>query len=298
VVSLVELAAQFRSVPSSAITAAVIAIAGGIMLLAERIAPLRRSVEPKLRRVVRNLSAGGVSFALMSLLQAPLLQPVGRWIVRGRIGLLQLVQWPRWLETLIAVVLLDYTLWWWHWASHRVPFFWRFHLVHHVDRDLDTTTALRFHFGELALSIPVRAVQMLLIGVDAQMLWLWQTILFASILFHHSNARLPIGLEKFLVKFVVTPRMHGIHHSDRLNETNTNWSSLLSWWDYLHGTLLLDVPQAEITIGVPAYSAASDVTIGKILLLPFTRQRRDFHLPDGQLALGEHVPAHTGSLRI
>jgi sterol desaturase/sphingolipid hydroxylase (fatty acid hydroxylase superfamily) len=282
----VELAEQFRSAPSSAITAAVIAIVGGTMLLAERIAPLRRTVESKLRHILRNLSTGGISLALMSLVQMPLLQPVAAWIVRDRIGLLQLVQWPRWAETLAGIVLLDYTLWWWHWASHRVPFFWRFHLVHHIDRDLDTSTALRFHFGELALSIPVRAAQMILIGVDPRTLWLWQTILFASILFHHANVRLPLRVERLLVRLIVTPRMHGIHHSDHLDETNTNWSSLLSWWDYLHGTILLSVPQAEITIGVPAYSAPSGVTIGKILLLPFKQQRRDFHLP-GSLAVRE-----------
>jgi sterol desaturase/sphingolipid hydroxylase (fatty acid hydroxylase superfamily) len=76
---------------------------------------------------------------------------------------------------------------------------------------------------------------------------------------------------------IVTPRMHGIHHSDRLNETNSNWSSLLSWWDYLHGTMRLDVPQSEIAIGVPAYADPSEVTVGKMLLLPFKKQRRDFH---------------------
>jgi sterol desaturase/sphingolipid hydroxylase (fatty acid hydroxylase superfamily) len=228
-----------------------------------------------------------VALALIPLLQAPLLQPVASWIVRDRIGLLQLVHWPRWIETLVAIVLLDYTLWWWHWANHRIPFFWRFHLVHHIDRDLDTTTALRFHFGELALSIPVRAAQMILIGVDTHTLWLWQTILFASILFHHANVRLPLRVERLLVRLIVTPRMHGIHHSDCLNETNTNWSSLLSWWDYLHGTILLNVPQAEITIGVPAYSTASESTVGKMLFQPFKRQRHDFHLADGRLAVRE-----------
>jgi sterol desaturase/sphingolipid hydroxylase (fatty acid hydroxylase superfamily) len=260
------------------------------MLFAERIAPLRRTVESKLRRLTRNLSLGGVSLAIMTLLQAPLLQPVASWIVRQRIGLLQAVQWPRWIETIVAIVLLDYTLWWWHWASHRVPFFWRFHLVHHVDRDLDSSTALRFHFGELALSIPVRAAQMVIIGVDPQALWLWQTILFGSLLFHHANLRLPLRVERVLVRLIVTPRMHGIHHSDSLNETNSNWSSLISWWDYLHRTILLSVPQKRITIGVPAYSEASDVTIGRMLVLPFIRQRRDFHRIDGTLSIREHEP--------
>jgi sterol desaturase/sphingolipid hydroxylase (fatty acid hydroxylase superfamily) len=246
------------------------------MMLAERLVPLRPAMENKLRRTIRNLFTGGVGLACMTLLQAPLLQPVASWIVRERIGLLHAVEWPRWAEILVAVVLLDYTLWWWHWANHRVPFLWRFHLVHHVDRDLDSSTALRFHFGELVLSVPVRAAQMILIGVDPFSLWLWQTILFASILFHHANLRLPLGLERVLVRLIVTPRMHGIHHSDRQEETNSNWSSLLSVWDFVHRTFRLDVPDETITIGVPAYHDPRDVTIGKILTLPFRRQRSDW----------------------
>ncbi|HEV7242047.1 MAG TPA: sterol desaturase family protein [Thermoanaerobaculia bacterium] len=244
------------------------------MLLAERFAPLRSSVESKSRRVLRNLIIGGVSLALTPLLQAVFLQPVASWIVHDRVGLLQAANWPRWVQIAIAFVLLDYTLWWWHWANHRVPFFWRFHLVHHADRDLDTSTALRFHFVELALSIPVRAAQMIVIGVDPQTLWLWQTILFASILFHHANVRLPLAMERWLVRLIVTPRMHGIHHSDRLEETNTNYSSLVSVWDVLHRTLRLDVPQERVVIGVPGCDTPADVTIGKMLLLPFRRRGR------------------------
>jgi len=255
----------------------VILLAGSGMLLAERFAPLRRSVESKFRRVVRNLGFAGVSLAVTTLLQAPLLQPVASWIVRDHIGLLQAIHWPRWIETAIGIILLDYTLWWWHWANHRVPFFWRFHLVHHADRDLDTSTALRFHFGEMALSIPVRAAQMILIGVEPRTLWLWQTILFASILFHHANVRLPRSFESVLVRLIVTPRMHGIHHSDRMDETNSNWSSLLSVWDVLHRTLRLDVPDERIVIGVPAYRDARDVTVGRMLLLPFRPQRDDWN---------------------
>ncbi|HEV2720897.1 MAG TPA: sterol desaturase family protein, partial [Thermoanaerobaculia bacterium] len=213
------------------ITAAVIVVTGGVLLLAETLSPLRRRVEPKLRRVARNLSIGGIALVITPLLQALILQPAAAAIARHRIGLLQAVEWPRWLEIAVGVVFLDYTLWWWHWANHRVPFFWRFHLVHHVDRDLDASTALRFHFGELALSVPVRALQMAIIGADPFTLWLWQTIVFASILFHHSNLRLPMAFERVLVRFIVTPRMHGIHHSDRLDDTDSNWSNLLSFWD-------------------------------------------------------------------
>ncbi|HEX7680389.1 MAG TPA: sterol desaturase family protein [Thermoanaerobaculia bacterium] len=260
----------------SAVTALVIVTVGTLMLLGEWAAPLRATVEPKVRRIVRNLSTGAVSLVIANLLQPLLLLPVVAWAQRERIGLLHYVHWPRWAELLAMVVLLDYTLWWWHWANHRVPFFWRFHLVHHVDRDLDTSTALRFHFGELALSIPFRVLQVVVIGVDAHGLWLWQTILFASILFHHSNIRLPPHIERLLVRLIVTPRMHGIHHSDVAGHTNSNWSSLLSAWDVLHGTSRLDVPQESIRIGVPAYDDPDDVTLGKILVLPFQHPRNDW----------------------
>jgi sterol desaturase/sphingolipid hydroxylase (fatty acid hydroxylase superfamily) len=107
-------------------------------------------------------------------------------------------------------------------------------------------------------------------------LWLFQTILFASILFHHSNLRLPEKLERVLVRILVTPRMHGIHHSDRYEETNSNWASLLTLWDFVHRTFRMDVPEERITIGVPAYRDPSEVTVGKILTLPFRRQRDDW----------------------
>jgi sterol desaturase/sphingolipid hydroxylase (fatty acid hydroxylase superfamily) len=105
---------------------------------------------------------------------------------------------------------------------------------------------------------------------------LWQTILFASILFHHSNVRLPLALERVLVRLIVTPRMHGIHHSDREDETNSNWSSMFSVWDFLHRTFRLDVPNEDVVIGVPAYRDGRDVTIGKLLTMPFRKQRKDW----------------------
>src|SRR5438552_17910069 len=95
---------------------------------------------------------------------------------------------------------------------------------------------------------------------------------------------MPLSFERVLVRFIVTPQMHGIHHSDRLNETNSNWSSLLSVWDYLHGTIVLNVPQPEITIRVPAYQPPAEVTNRQVLLLPFKRERDDFHLPDSILS--------------
>jgi len=142
----------------------------------------------------------------------------------------------------LAVLLLDYSLYVWHVLTHRVPLLWRFHLVHHVDLDMDASTALRFHLGELLLSVPWRAAQIGLIGVSWRVYAIWQALLMLSILFHHSNFRLPLRVEGYLNRLIVTPRMHGIHHSIASDEVNSNWSSGLSFWDRLHGTLRLDVP--------------------------------------------------------
>lgn len=180
---------------------------------------------------------------------------------------------PIWLETALAVLLLDYSLYAWHVLTHKVPFLWRFHVVHHIDLDLDASTALRFHFGELILSVPWRAAQIVLIGVSPLSLSVWQTALHISILFHHSNVRLPNEFERRLNRLIVTPRMHGIHHSTVHEETDSNWSSGLTIWDRLHGTLRLNVPRNEITIGVAEYGERRDVEFLKLLAMPFTLQK-------------------------
>lgn len=272
---------------AAAITAAVIAIVFGTMLILEHFRPLRRSVEPKPRRVIRNFVVAALAVATATLLQLPVLVPLSRWVLVKRVGILQLAALPTAVHVVAAIVLLDYTLWIWHWANHRLPFLWRFHLVHHIDRDLDSSTALRFHFGEHALSLFYRCAQIVIIGASPLAVWTWQLILFAAILFHHANVELPAALERHLVRFIVTPRMHGIHHSDYLNETNSNWSSLLSCWDFLHRTILLSVPQRDVVIGVPAFQDLREVTIGKILWLPFRHRGEDW-IRDGVVHVREH----------
>lgn len=245
----------------------------------ERRRPLRRKVESKLVRDARNLAVAAAGGATLRLLEAPVADRLTRLVERRRWGLLKLAPLPRWLEVPLAVVLLDYTLYLWHVLTHRSPFLWRFHVVHHADLDLDTTTAIRFHFGELAISVAWRAAQIALLGVGPTSLAAWQTALFVSVLFHHSNVRLPAAAERRLVRFVVTPRMHGIHHSIVREETDSNWSSGLTVWDRLHGTLKLDVPQEEITIGVPAFREPEQVTIGRSLALPFEEQPDSWQFP-------------------
>jgi sterol desaturase/sphingolipid hydroxylase (fatty acid hydroxylase superfamily) len=177
---------------------------------------------------------------------------------------------------------MDYAYWWWHWAMHMVPVFWRFHNVHHTDLDLDVSTAARFHFGEMILSTGFLSLAVLLFGIGPIMLVVFFATFEAATLFHHSNWRLPIQVERFLNLILVTPRMHGIHHSIVQRETNSNWGTIFCWWDKLHRTLRRDVPQDAITIGVAAYREENELTLGKLFALPF-RAQREWRLPNGNI---------------
>lgn len=262
---------RFRPLPPW-VSGAIAAATFGVLFWQEIRRPLRKSVEPKLRRNVRNLVVAGLAGVALEVAEQPVAALLSSFVARQHWGLLQQVELPFWLEVVGGVLLLDYTLYWWHVATHRVAWLWRFHAVHHVDLDLDASTATRFHFGEITQSVAWRAAQIVLIGVTPLSLSIWQAALIASILFHHSNVRLSGATERRLSRFIVTPRMHGIHHSTVKNETDSNWSSGFNFWDRLHGTLRLDVPQDEITIGVPAFQDPAKVTLPKILAMPFCDQ--------------------------
>src|SRR5262245_32955574 len=262
-----------------------IAVLGGIavysvLLEFELRSPLRRSVESTLTRNVRNLTIAGLSAVAVNIAQTPIAMRLAVLVGEKKWGLLGLVSLPLWAEVVLAVVLLDYTLYVWHVLTHRVPFLWRFHVVHHVDLDMDASTALRFHAAEIVVSIPWRAAQIVVLGVSPPTFLFWQSALLVSTMFHHANLRLPLALERRLAWLVVTPRLHGIHHSCVRDETDSNWSSGLTLWDRLHGTFRFDVPQERITIGVPAYRSPTDVELGRMLALPFGRQRPSWELFD------------------
>jgi sterol desaturase/sphingolipid hydroxylase (fatty acid hydroxylase superfamily) len=243
------------------------------LVVLEQRRPLRAQTESALRRNLRNLAVAGISVAVLRLLQKPLTDRATAFVERRRFGLLARASMPSAIKAPLALMLMDYTLYIWHVLTHRVSWIWRFHRIHHLDRDLSASTALRFHFAELALSIPWRVAQILLIGIGRRTFALWQQLLLLSILFHHANLRLPRRIERRLVRFIVTPRMHGIHHSNRGEEVHSNWSSGLTLWDRLHGTLRLDVPQHAITIGVPDQTSADTPDLRTVLMRPLATRR-------------------------
>lgn len=254
---------------------------GLALLYFENKRPLRKTRQDKIRRNVRNLFMSVTTAATIRASEKPLTGYLMREGERRNFGLLRMIRMPVWLEVVLSVVLLDYTLFVWHYLTHRVPLLWRLHQAHHVDLDLDASTALRFHPIEMLLSAPWRGAQVFFLGISPLALSTWQLLTLLEIMFHHSNVRLPLEFERKLVRIIVTPRMHGIHHSVVHRETDSNWSTIFTWPDLLHKTLRLNVPQDRITIGVQAFQDPEELTLGGVLKMPVTAARPKWRLADG-----------------
>lgn len=151
-------------------------------------------------------------------------------------GLFQALDWPGWVEGLLAIVVLDFVLWAQHWLTHRVPVFWRFHRVHHADTDMDVTTALRFHPVEIGASALVKVAAVYALGPAVWAVIAFEVILNGTALFTHADIRLPARLERTVGRVLVTPAMHRLHHSPDRAEHDTNFGFALSLWDRLFGT--------------------------------------------------------------
>lgn len=258
------------------------AFAAGLFVL-QQIFPLRRRTTSLGGRLVVNVVLTAVAFATAALTVAPVSTAMLGLVHERGIGILALVSLPAGIEVLAAFLLMDFTFYWWHRANHRIRLLWRFHNVHHIDPDLDVTTSFRFHAGEMALSAGFRVIQISLIGMSALTFFLYQLVFNASTIFHHSNLKLPIRVERALNALIVTPRMHGVHHSTVREETNSNYSVVLRWWDMLWRTLHVNVPQSAVKIGVPAYHRPRDNRIWPAIIMPFTDQRDYWRTDNGDV---------------
>lgn len=244
--------------------------------------PLRRQHFSAVTRLLRNgiLAAPGLLASRLILVPIPFV--ISLWAARHHFGLFHWLQLPPAIGLIAGVLCYDYAYYWWHKFMHLAPFFWRFHNVHHTDLDMDVSTASRFHLGEVLFSIFFRVAVVGGLGLSVWTLAVYELLFSAANQFQHSNWRLPLSLERFLNYLLVTPRMHGIHHSIVQRETNSNWGTVFCWWDWLHRTLRIDIRQDDITIGVAAYRDETELTFGKLFLLPF-RKPRAWRLPDGEV---------------
>ena len=273
------------------LTLAVTATVFVALFVLERFIPLRRRCSSVLPRVILNLIISAAAFAVAAILVRPAAMATLSWVTQKPFGLVHLVALPPALGFIASFLLMDLTFYWLHLANHRIGFLWRFHNVHHIDPDLDVSTGFRFHFGEVTMSAAFRVVQVLFIGISMPAFAVYELVFQANTLFHHSNLRLPIRLERMLNKVLVTPRMHGIHHSQVRRETNSNYGIVFPWWDRVHRTIGLNIPQAEIAIGIAGYSQPDDNQLRSALLMPFRKQRDYWRRSDGTVVEREKAPA-------
>ena len=244
-----------------------------VMAVWEMCAPRRPLTQSKPQRWSSNLG-----LALLNNLVWRLLMPAGAvglalgLQARGW-GLFNAAELPAWFEIAAAVVLFDLAIYAQHWVFHRVPWLWRLHLVHHVDLDFDTTTGIRFHTVETLLSFAWKGVVIALLGAPALAVMIFEILLNGTALFNHSNARLPLWLDRVLRLVLVTPDMHRVHHSVENHETNSNYGFCLSWWDFLFCTYDAqpDAGHDAMTIGRPEFRDPNVERLPFMLRLPFQR---------------------------
>jgi sterol desaturase/sphingolipid hydroxylase (fatty acid hydroxylase superfamily) len=218
------------------------------------------------RRTGRNLTLFAINLALGPLIVVP----ITLWATGFSLGLRPL-WWSGWAGLLLDILLLDLWIYWWHRANHVVPVLWRFHAVHHLDETLDTTTAFRFHAGEVALSALVRAVVIVLFDLPLASVILFEALVQASAIFHHSDTRLPKHLERALSRVIITPSIHWVHHHARRADTDSNYGTIFSFWDPLFASRSRTRRILGMPIGV---ESLEDVPLPALLVRPFVAQPR------------------------
>ncbi|MGH1352497.1 MAG: sterol desaturase family protein [Methyloligellaceae bacterium] len=246
----------------------------------ELIIPRRELKTAKSHRWFTNLSIamiGNAAVRLMGMVALPIVAMSAAIYANSKgWGILSNVEMPLWVQIIISVIVLDLAIYLQHVASHHIPFLWRLHKVHHADRDIDVTTAVRFHPGEIVLSMVYKVGLVFVLGPPVFAVFLFEVILSSCAMFNHSNIRLPEGLDRVLRLFIVTPDMHRVHHSVRVNETNSNYGFNISVWDYVFGTYIRQPEDGHegMRIGLEEYQSPKPTRLGWSLLLPFRADPR------------------------
>ncbi len=246
---------------------------GGLVffLILELIRPYRRPIVSKLKRWIINLGMTAVNTVVLAAVFGTAILATAAYVTEHHLGALNAVAMPYWLKVVLAVLFLDFMIWVWHLLNHVAPLLWRFHRVHHCDLNMDGSTATRFHMGELAISAVLKIGLVYVIGADPLGVILFEALLVLCAQFVHSSFRISPALERLILPVLVPPSMHRVHHSVRIKERNTNYGTILSVWDRIMGTFLMEVDQAGIKIGVGGHYDASKQGLGRLLVMPFTR---------------------------
>jgi sterol desaturase/sphingolipid hydroxylase (fatty acid hydroxylase superfamily) len=242
-----------------------------LFAVAETWRPLMARVAARQARWPVNLGLGAVSSLVMRLALPGAIVLAAVWAQMRGWGALNQIEGPWWLEALVALALLDMTIYVQHVAMHKIPLLWRLHRVHHADADMDVTTAVRFHPVEIVLSALYKIILVVLLGVDPVVVIAYEAMLSAMAVYTHANLRHPLLLERVLRIVIVTPDMHRVHHSDRPAETDSNFGNTLSLWDRLFGTYRA-IAQTPLRIGLADVKSERSSQFAWTLMSPFAER--------------------------
>jgi len=245
----------------------------GFIFWLEGIFPLFEERSQRICHAWPNLAMGAINGLLIGFLFSGITVQVIQTAQAKEWGILHMLGDSGWERGLAAILLFDLWMYLWHRANHRIPFLWRFHRTHHSDTELDSTSALRFHFGEIAFSSVLRLIVIPLIGISYIELLVYEILLQPVIIFHHSNVALPEKIDRILRAVIVTPNMHRVHHSQIQTETDSNYSSIFSWWDRLAGTFKRREDTKAIVFGLPYFREPQWQSFAGMLRTPFTSSK-------------------------
>lgn len=222
---------------------------------------------------------GNLGVAVLDSLLARVVAPAGAvgfalFAEARGMGFFHFINWPGWLEFVVAVVGLDCAIYVQHRVFHSVPVLWRLHRMHHADLDVDVTTGARFHPGEILLSLGIKFLVIAALGAPAGSVLVFEVLLNATSMFNHSNVRVPESVERVLRWLVVTPDMHRVHHSVLRRETDSNFGFNLPWWDRLFRTYRAQ-PEAGhdgMTLGLEQFRDPAELRLKRMLTQPFRQE--------------------------
>jgi len=234
--------------------------------------PYRPETVPKARRWFVNLGLTAVNTLVLALVLGGLPLFTALYVQEHQIGVLNLVRMPYWLKVLAGVAFMDFMLYVWHLLNHEMPLLWRFHRVHHTDLNMDVSTATRFHLGELLISAFIKVGLIYFLGADVLTVVIFESALVLCAQFQHSSLRISPAWEAPIWPLLVPPSMHRIHHSVKIRERNSNYGTIFSIWDRILGTLVKEVDQDGIVIGVGGHFDPARLGLPHLFIMPFTRR--------------------------
>jgi sterol desaturase/sphingolipid hydroxylase (fatty acid hydroxylase superfamily) len=240
-------------------------------LLFEYFVSYRPNTVSKKTRLATNLSISVRNGVLLNLLFWTATVSTVAGAEETRACLLNVIGIPHWAKLAGTIILMDFVMYVWHLSNHRIPLFWRFHRIHHSDINMDVSTASRFHVGELSVSACIKIAAVHFIGIDIAGMVLFDCIMVLTAQFQHSSMRVPERYERLYWVVFVPPSMHRIHHSVVIRERYSNYGAIFSVWDRMFGTLLRNVAQEKIVIGLGPYRSSGTLNMWYLLRMPFTR---------------------------